>query len=183
MNERPQSTKERLIRTASELFRLRGYSGVGVAEILQKAGAPKGSLYHHFPEGKADLARAAANWASDGMLRTIAASFEPATSFGEGARTLCHKLAKLSDMSGEWGSCPVSGALFDGPDNEAFRALTNHLFEGWIAELEHHAQRLGATPDAARQKAEHLFMLLEGGWTLARSRSDSDVLRTLPVPA
>ena len=54
MTDRPLSTKERLVRTACALFRQRGYSGVGVAEILTAAQAPKGSLYHHFPNGKSD---------------------------------------------------------------------------------------------------------------------------------
>ena len=182
MTDRPLSTKERLIRSAAELFRKRGYSGVGVAEILEAAGAPKGSLYHHFPNGKADVAQAAATWASDGMLRIIAASFEPAESFGDGCKTLCHKLAKLFDLSGNWDTCPITSALTDGPDNVAFRELSRHLFDGWIAEFEHHAIRFGASPEEARRKAEHCFILLQGGWDLARSRQDSDVLRHLPLP-
>ena len=182
MTDRPLSTKERLIRTAAELFRRRGYSGVGVAEILEAANAPKGSLYHHFPNGKADLAQAAAVWSSDGMLRIIAASFEPALSFEEGCRTLCYKLAKLFDISGLWETCPIAGALTDGPENTAFRELSRHLFDGWIAEFEHHAMRFGASPEEARRKAEHFFILMQGGWDLARSRQDSDVLRHLPLP-
>lgn len=182
MNDRPLSTKERLIRSAADLFRKSGYTGVGVSEILAAANAPKGSLYHHFPNGKADLAVASATWASDGMLRLIAASFEPADTFRDGAVTLCHKLAKLFDNANSWDGCPISNALFDGPNNDVFRDLSRHLFDGWIAELEHHAARLGAAPDEAKQIAEHFFILLQGGWDLARARQDSDVLRKLPVP-
>lgn len=183
MSDRPLSTKERLVRTACDLFRKRGYSGVGVAEILSEANAPKGSLYHHFPNGKSDLAIAAANWASDGMLRIMAASFEPAATFHDGATTFCYKIAKLFDLSGNWDGCPIAGALFDGPDNLEFREKLRHCYEGWIEELAHHAERLGAEPEAARAQAEHFFMLFQGGWDLARARQNSDVLRRLPVPA
>ena len=93
------STKDRLIQTAAQLFRRHGYHGVGLAELLSAAQAPKGSLYHHFPAGKSDLALAASTWASDGMLRVLAASFEPAESFHEGFTTLSFKLAKLFDIS------------------------------------------------------------------------------------
>ena len=182
MTDRPLSTKERLIRSASELFRKRGYSGIGVAEILAAADAPKGSLYHHFPNGKSDLAIAAATWASDGMLRLIAASFESAPTFGDGATTLCHKLAKLFDISGKWDGCPIESALSDGPDNTEFRLTLDRLYSGWIAELAFHAERLGATPDQAREMAEQFFMMLQGSWTLARARRDSHILRSLPVP-
>lgn len=182
MSERPLSTKDRLIRAASDLFRQRGYAGVGVAEILSAAHAPKGSLYHHFPNGKADLAMAAATWASDGMLRLIAASFEEAETFQDGARTLCHKLARLFDKSGNWDACPVTTALFDGPENTVFRDHSAHLLEGWITEVTHHATRLGADAETAQRLSEHFFVLLQGGWSLARLRKDADSLRNLPVP-
>lgn len=50
------NTKERLIETASKLFELKGYYATGLNEILAESGAPKGSLYYHFPKGKEQLA-------------------------------------------------------------------------------------------------------------------------------
>ncbi|MGR3760584.1 TetR/AcrR family transcriptional regulator [Roseobacteraceae bacterium NS-SX3] len=179
--EKPRPTKERLIRAAANLFRNKGYNGAGLAELLAAADAPKGSLYHHFPNGKPDLAMAAATWASDQMLGLIAASFEPAESFRHGATTACYKLAKLFDTAGKWAGCPVSATLFEGPDNEAFHAHAAHLFEGWIREIEHHALRLGVAADKARPLAENFYILLQGGWQLARVRRDSDVIRALPA--
>ncbi|WP_375690742.1 TetR/AcrR family transcriptional regulator [Pseudooceanicola sp. LIPI14-2-Ac024] len=61
-------TPERLTRAALELFQRRGYHAVGVAEILDRAGCPKGSLYHHFPGGKAALAEAAISWLAAEMV-------------------------------------------------------------------------------------------------------------------
>ena len=55
-------TRERLIRAGVELFQTKGYHGVGIVEILQAAGAPKGSFYHHFPGGKEQLAVEALAW-------------------------------------------------------------------------------------------------------------------------
>ncbi|MEX0283257.1 MAG: TetR/AcrR family transcriptional regulator [Paracoccaceae bacterium] len=180
MTDRPLSTKDRLIRVAAELFRTRGYHGVGLSELLSAAKAPKGSLYHHFPAGKSDLAVAAADWASDGMLRIIAESFEPAEDFRAGATTLCYKLAKLFDLSGKWDGCPISATLFEGPENEQFLRHARHLFEGWIGEVAHHGERFGYSGEDARTQSEHLFMLFQGGWQLARARHDSDVIRHLP---
>ncbi|MEO0487587.1 MAG: TetR/AcrR family transcriptional regulator [Pseudomonadota bacterium] len=180
MTDRPLPTKDRIIRAAATLFASRGYASVGLAEILAEAKAPKGSLYHHFPDGKSDLALAAATWASDGMLKLIAASFEPAESFHGGVTTLAHKLAKLFDLSDQWDGCPVSATLFDGPPDTAFRARANHLFQGWINEVTWQAERFGMAEPRAREAAETLFILLEGSWQLARARGSSDVLRALP---
>ena len=38
------SAREDMLGAAVELFRARGYEGVGVAELLEKSGAPRGSL-------------------------------------------------------------------------------------------------------------------------------------------
>ncbi|MEM8691972.1 MAG: TetR/AcrR family transcriptional regulator [Pseudomonadota bacterium] len=178
--DKPRPTKDRLIRAAANLFRTRGYHGVGLNDLLAEAQAPKGSLYHHFPNGKSDLALAAADWASDAMLRLIAESFADATTFKDGATTLCYKLAKLFDLTGSWEGCPISATLFEGPDNTAFREHADHLYSGWINEVHDHAQRMNMSPDGAQRAAEHLFVLIQGGWLLARARRSSDVLRGLP---
>ncbi len=177
--DRPRPTKERLIRSAANLFRTHGYHGVGLNDLLGEANAPKGSLYHHFPNGKSDLAIAASTWAADQLLIIIAASFEEAKTFKEGATTLCFKLAKFFDKTG-WDGCPISATLFEGPDNTQFRQHAEYLFEGWIAEVRDHAERLGMQSDAAQRAAETVFILIQGGWTLARARGNSDVLRKLP---
>ncbi|MEX0351120.1 MAG: TetR/AcrR family transcriptional regulator [Paracoccaceae bacterium] len=175
---RPLPTKDRLIRAAADLFRRSGYNGVGLNELLAAANAPKGSLYHHFPNGKPDLALAASTWASDRMLRLIAAAYEPADSFASGTQDLCDRLADLFDRSGQWDGCPISGTLFEGPDNEAFRDHAAHLYEGWISEASQHASRLGV--DRPEAVAEEFFMLIHGAWQLSRARRSSAPLRALP---
>jgi len=178
MTDAARPTKDRLIHSAATLFRTHGYHGVGLADVLADAKAPKGSLYHHFPNGKSDLAMAAATWASDEMLRLVAASFDGAGTFKAGATTLCYKLAKLFDLTG-WDTCPIASTLFEGPDNTEMRDHASHIYEGWIAEVLDHAERLGLAEEDARAQAEHLFMLIQGGWTLARARRSSDVLRQM----
>lgn len=173
-------TQDRLKITAADLFRSRGYHGVGLNEILSKAGAPKGSLYHHFPNGKSDLALAAAEWAADGLSATIDDAFEAAGSYREGATTLCYKLAKLFDISGDWDGCPVSSILLDGPDNDAFRDYVNFTYDRWINQVAGHAERLGQPADQAHVNAEILMIGIQGAWVLARARRSSGVLRQLP---
>jgi len=179
MTDQALPTKDRLIRAAAQLFRSQGYNGVGVAEILAEAQAPKGSLYYHFPNGKADLAMAAANAASDEMLRLIALSFADAATFSDGATTLCHKLAKLFDKTG-WDTCPIAATLLPAPEHATFRDAARHFYDGWIGEVQDHAARLGLTAAEAEAKSEALFIAIQGGWMLARARGDSDVLRRVP---
>jgi AcrR family transcriptional regulator len=170
------TTRDRLVDAASLLFRQKGYHGTGLSEILQAASAPKGSLYHHFPNGKSNLAQA-----GDGMLRIIEDAFVTASDYQNGVTTLCHKLAKLFDIAPDWATCPISGILFDGQSNTAFRDLAKDIFQSWMEAIAGHARRLGLAPDTAQNQAELLFTLIQGSWTLARARNASDALRTLPM--
>src|SRR5882724_4913434 len=55
----PKRSEARIqaIATAERLFRTQGYAATGLTQILEESGAPKGSFYFHFPEGKRQLAR------------------------------------------------------------------------------------------------------------------------------
>ncbi|QGU87225.1 TetR/AcrR family transcriptional regulator [Erwinia sorbitola] len=52
--EQVKENRMRIVETASELFRERGYDGVGVAELMSAAGLTHGGFYKHFAS-KADL--------------------------------------------------------------------------------------------------------------------------------
>lgn len=180
MTDDAASTRTRLVTTAARLFRAKGYHGVGLAEILAEAQAPKGSLYHHFPDGKTDLALAAADWAGDGMLQIIADAFGAARDYRDGATTLCHKLAKFFDIFGGDG-CPVTMVLFDGASNESFTGRADTIFDDWIRAIADQAIRFGASEAVALDQAETLLVAIQGAWVLGRARRDSDILRRIPA--
>jgi AcrR family transcriptional regulator len=47
--DRGQTTRQRLIEVATELFAQRGYEGTSIEAVLERAEVSRGSLYHHFP--------------------------------------------------------------------------------------------------------------------------------------
>lgn len=179
MTDEP-STRDRLVQTATRLFRQRGYDGTGLTEILAEAGVPKGSLYHHFPDGKADLACAAADWTASEIIRVIDDSFRAAPDWRQGVTTFCYKMAKLFDILNSADACPIFGLLFEGPDHDRFRAQAELSFDRIIAAAAHHGEALGMPAEKAHDAAETFIIGFQGSWTLARTRRKSDVLRGLP---
>jgi TetR/AcrR family transcriptional regulator, lmrAB and yxaGH operons repressor len=179
MTDEP-TTRDRLVTTATRLFRQRGYDGTGVAEILAEAGVPKGSLYHHFPDGKSDLACAAADWTATELCRVIDDSFRAARDWQQGVTTFCYKMAKLFDILDSADACPIFGLMFEGPDLDRFRGHAAAAFDRIIAAAATEAQILGVPPDRARDMAETFLIGFQGSWTLARMRRDANVLRRLP---
>jgi TetR/AcrR family transcriptional repressor of lmrAB and yxaGH operons len=173
------STRDRLVTAAATLFRQKGYHATGLAEVLATAGVPKGSLYHHFPDGKADLAKAAADWTADMLVRIVDDAFGPAPGFREGLAHYCNKLARLFQLADAANTCPISALLFDGPEDPGFRQHAQAVFQRLIDAVALHARRFGLPPAEAQARAETLLIAVEGAWTLARARRDAAVLRSV----
>src|SRR5919201_6313878 len=53
--EQAAANREKVLEAAGTLFRERGYDGIGVADIMKRAGLTHGGFYGHFPS-KDDLA-------------------------------------------------------------------------------------------------------------------------------
>src|ERR1700728_5434053 len=52
--------KQKMVQAARQLIRERGYNATAFSDVLELSGAPRGSVYFHFPGGKAQLAMEAA---------------------------------------------------------------------------------------------------------------------------
>ncbi len=162
------STRDRLIRVALEQFQARGYSGAGLADLLQRAGAAKGSFYHHFPGGKEELAVAAVQWLQDrvtGYLDRLSAD-------GAGCALIVEALVRFSVEGARRGRLP-RGSLVAvlaqdvAPASPAVAAA----IRAFTAEIRDHiaAARAAESPtgDAARF-AELALAVVEGATVLAR---------------
>lgn len=75
-------SREKLLDAAEELFALRGLGGVGLAEVAERAGLGKASLFHHFPS-KAQLYCAVMarvlTTLDDALVRALADGGSPVT--------------------------------------------------------------------------------------------------------
>ena len=63
--------RQRMIERTAILLAQKGLQGTSFSEVLEASGAPRGSLYHHFPGGKDELVLAALSKAADLVMDTI----------------------------------------------------------------------------------------------------------------
>src|SRR2546428_9777433 len=61
-------SRTKMVRSAASLIRRRGLSRASLADIVADSGAPRGSIYQHFPQGKDQLAKEAIRATSDWVL-------------------------------------------------------------------------------------------------------------------
>ena len=65
MTSAPADSRDRMIASAIRLFSEHGLTATSVRDVVEHAGAPRGSVYHHFPGGKDQLAQEAVQSAGD----------------------------------------------------------------------------------------------------------------------
>ncbi|RVA74430.1 TetR/AcrR family transcriptional regulator, partial [Mesorhizobium sp. M7A.F.Ca.US.006.04.2.1] len=75
-------TRTRILETTGLLLRQHGYHGTSLNDILSASGAPRGSLYFHFPGGKDQLVievtRASVADVTERLGEALAAEKDPA---------------------------------------------------------------------------------------------------------
>jgi TetR/AcrR family transcriptional regulator, lmrAB and yxaGH operons repressor len=172
---RPSDARSRLIHAASTLFRKRGYDGVGLTEILDASGAPKGSFYHHFPEGKEQLAQACVHHAGEQIATLIDATLTAAPDFVTGIRQFVGGIANWFECSGFSEGCPITSVVLARvPQSPQLTEAARAVIDDWQQRLLAHAARFGVEVGPA--DAELLLMLVEGAWILGRIRQSKEPL-------
>src|ERR1700690_3703722 len=64
----PNDSRAAMVRSAASLIGSHGVSATSFSDVLADSGAPRGSIYHHFPDGKKQLAEDAVRWTSERVL-------------------------------------------------------------------------------------------------------------------
>lgn len=167
---RKQTSRDRFVATAARLFMRQGYHGTGLAQIVAESGAPKGSLYFHFPQGKEQLAAASVETAGAvfaiQLNRVLADAPDPAVALGK----LCDLLAQWMVQSDFSEGCPITNACLElAPGNAAVTAACDTIFNGWRAAWEGHLIAAGRDAKAAPAIATTIVSALEGAFILTRA--------------
>lgn len=161
--------REAIVQTAVRLFRRQGYASTGVQQILDVSGAPKGSLYHYFPDGKESIGEAAVIRAGEQIRETLeqlAGRHETAAAF---IRGYCRQMADWMQESGFRSGCPIATTVLETtPDSQSIAAAGRAAIESWIGVIASVYRREGVPAARARGRAQLLIASVEGGLILAR---------------
>ncbi len=170
------STRDRLVAEATRLLARSGYRSLGVNDLLQAAGATSGSLYHHFPGGKQELAATAirqAGVATRELMNTLLATSEP----GDAIRAMFAAAAAGIEAS-QWKlGCPVGTPAADaaaGGDEVA--AAVEESFALWTEAIAGALLERGVDAATAQEMADWSIATYEGAVLLCRARRDPAVL-------
>ena len=167
--------RETILTAAVSLFRRRGYSGTGLAEILSESGAPKGSLYHYFPGGKTEIGAAAVSAAGGQVTRTLKALAEAHDTPEALLRAYAAQLAVWMEQS-QWRSgCPIATVLLEtAPQEDRITKAGADAFSEWTRVFVDAMIQSSVPPERARSLARLAIATIEGSLILSRVERSSD---------
>ncbi|WP_156689210.1 TetR/AcrR family transcriptional regulator [Mycobacterium sp. Marseille-P9652] len=172
-----RSTREAILTATMELLRRKGYDAVGMKEIVAASGAPIGSLYHHFRDGKVQIAREALINAGDAYAQLIPSVMEAHTDLGDGVEAAFAQAAEDMRATGFANMCPVASVAGEVADTvEPLRDACASVFTSWFDSGAAYFAARGVPPEVAREVTVALVGALEGAFVLARTLRDTEAL-------
>ena len=173
-------TRSRMIETTARLLQLRGYYGTSLNDILAASGAPRGSLYFHFPGGKDQLVLEATRSTIQEVTDLLSRALEDADNPADATRAYFAAAAELMEQSNYEFGCPVAPVVLDGNAGLAELAdICREAFETWTGMLEIAYLQAGATRDRAGALALIVSSSLEGALMISRSYQDPGPILTV----
>ncbi|WP_329486021.1 TetR/AcrR family transcriptional regulator [Kitasatospora sp. NBC_01246] len=173
MGVKGEETRARLIAGTRNLIEAQGYFGTGLNQIVAQSGAPRGSLYFHFPEGKDQLVAAALAQAGqevEELLRTPVGRSPEATALVD--RLVEVFIARLEESDYSKG-CPVATVGLEvAGSNEPLRRVCAEVYASWQLVLTERLTAQGFGPAEAETASGQALAVLEGAVLLARVRRD-----------
>ncbi|OBK26427.1 TetR family transcriptional regulator [Mycobacterium asiaticum] len=162
--------------SAAQVMRECGAAGLTIDAVLARSGAPRGSVYYHFPDGRNQILTEALQYAGDSITATINEAA------GRGAKALLREFVEfwehLLTSGGFHAGCPVVAAAISSADDELpLAAEAGDILGRWCTALAQAFVADGFDDEAATSLAVTSIAAMEGAIVLCRSTRSTRPLR------
>ncbi len=169
MSPRKSDSRERMISSAVALLREYGASATSVDRVLAHSGAPRGSVYHHFPGGRTQLIGEAVASVGD----VVSALIEDAARSGDPLEAIDAFFALWRDRlieSGFRAGCSIAAVAVETNDDapQLSRAAAAY-FARWQQALAGVFTRNGVSVERGRRLAAFVVAAVEGAVIMCRA--------------
>jgi AcrR family transcriptional regulator len=161
--------RDRMVGGAVRLLAQRGLQATSFSEVLAATGTPRGSIYHHFPDGKDQLVAAAVDLAGARATEVLdVVAGRPADEVTAYFLAMWREVLVRSELRA---GCAVL-AVTVATESPALLEHTASVFRGWRARMAQLLADGGLDADAAERFAAALIAGCEGAVVLARAEQD-----------
>ncbi|HEX3489379.1 MAG TPA: TetR/AcrR family transcriptional regulator [Streptosporangiaceae bacterium] len=175
-----------MVQAARQLIRERGYHATAFSDVLELSGAPRGSVYFHFPGGKAQLATEAADAHAREQITIIDQAADQAGSAAQLVE-LYVDLGREGMVASDYArGCGVAPLVTEGAARESadVAETTRRAFSAMTDRLAFHFVAFGVDRAAARELAHAVIAGVQGAMVTSRalrSPAPYDAVRTVLV--
>ncbi|WP_424805763.1 TetR/AcrR family transcriptional regulator [Rhodococcus sp. 27YEA15] len=154
---------------AINAFREHGIATTSLTEIVERSGAPRGSVYHYFPEGKGQLAGEAVEYFGRGISAAISSMIARSTpaEIVDAVVDIYRNTLLESDFTS---SCPIAAAAVEGASTPAALAAAGESFTSWESLLTSFFWQQGQPTETAAQWATVVIASIEGALLMAKAQ-------------
>ncbi len=158
-----------LLDRLTDVFRTYGYEGASLSKISEATGLQRASLYHRFPGGKEDMAKAVLERAGQWLVDHILA---PLSGPGKPEERIRHMATELHSFYVRGKNCCLLDSLSFGSDDNAIRQHVQAGMSAWVDELAKVAREGGVSAKKAKQQAQDAISQIQGTLVVARVVKD-----------
>lgn len=158
--------RQRMIEGTVRLLARRGPQATSFAEVLALTGAPRGSIYHHFPGGKDQLVSSALDEARawlNALLEELQGA--PPQQVAERFLALWRSVLTRADLTA---GCAVL-AVTVATESETLLTQAGEIFKEWRTHLADLLTQGGLPPPTATAYATTLIAAAEGAVVISRA--------------
>jgi AcrR family transcriptional regulator len=174
VSPRKSDSRERMILSTAALLREYGASATSIDRVLAHSGAPRGSVYHHFPGGRTQLIDEAVALAGS----FIAGVIEAATQADDPVEAIDAFFALWRDRLVESAfrvGCPIVAVAVEANDDAPQLARSAAaIFARWQQALAALFVRHGLGEERSRRLGAFIIAAVEGAVIMCRAEQSTD---------
>jgi TetR/AcrR family transcriptional regulator, lmrAB and yxaGH operons repressor len=171
-------TRAQIIQTTGDLLERQGYHATGLNEIVAESGAPKGSLYYYFPQGKEQIGEETLLWSGERMAERIRAGLEMHAHPADAIRSLAFAIAGAIEASNFQAGGPLTTvALETATSSERLNLACRKAYEAMRRAFQEKFTSTGFPESRVVELAGFVLACFEGSILLSRVFHSGDPLR------
>jgi TetR/AcrR family transcriptional repressor of lmrAB and yxaGH operons len=180
MSAQGEETRKKIIDTVIELLKVKGFNGVGLQEIINESGTPKGSLYFHFPGGKNEIVETALKQYGEKLDKLFRMVFFGNSDIATAIKVvIIYSINELESSSYTKG-CPIGTTALDQASiSDTVRVSCAQCFYIMRDVITEKLKSNGIDGNEAEKQATFILSALQGAIILSKAYRNTEPLKII----
>lgn len=175
MTAKGRATRQRIIVAAALLIREKGAAETTLDDVRAATATSKSQLFHYFPEGRADILKAVAEYEAEQVLEAQQPFLGDLSTWEAWQRWRQAVIDHYADLGSK---CPLGSLTTElGKSSPQARAVVTGLYAEWEAALVRGVAAMTSDDaEGVRRRAQSILAAVQGGVLMLQASGNTDYL-------